>query len=225
MHGGSPDLQPIAIAAGIGVIAGFIGLGLGLARAWFALQLLLPLAVGGTLWLNVSSWAYLAIFVALILVYWNSAGERVPLYLTNALTREAIVDLIPPEATAFADLGCGLGGVILHVARRRPTIGVVGIESAPIPFLISWLRLEFARLDNAEVRFQSFWSCDLTAFDVIYCFLSPVPMPELFRKAQNDMRPNSLFVSNTFTVPDIDPSHISEVADRRNTLLYVWQIN
>jgi hypothetical protein len=225
MQGASPDIQPIAIASGIGVIAGFVGLGLKLAKPWFALQLLLPLAVGGTLWLNIPSWAYLAAFFVLILVYWNSAGERVPLYLTNDRTREAITNLIPPDATTFADLGCGLGGVVLHVARRRPTMAVVGVESAPIPFVISWLRLKFARLANAEIRFQNFWSCNLAAFDMIYCFLSPVPMAELFRKAQDEMRPNSQFVSNSFPVPGIEPDHVSEVADRRCTQLYVLRIN
>ncbi len=225
MQGAVPDIQPIAIAAGIGVIAGFVGLGLKLARPWFALQMLLPLAVSATLWLNIPSWAYLAAFFVLILVYWNSAGERVPLYLTNARTRETVTELIPPDAAAFADLGCGLGGVVLHVARHRPTITVVGIESAPIPFVVSWLRLKFARLGNAEIRFQNLWSCDLAAFDMIYCFLSPVPMAELFRKAQDEMRPNSQFVSNSFPVPGIDPDHICEVADGRHTQLYVWRAN
>ena len=38
------------------------------------------------------------------------------------------------------DIGSGLGGLVLELARRRPDSVFMGIELAPLPWLLSWLR-------------------------------------------------------------------------------------
>ena len=60
-------------------------------------------------------------------------------------------------------------------------------------------------------------------FDVVYCFLSPAPMARLFAKAAAEMKPGSLFVSNSFAVPGQSPGRIVEVDDRRRTKLLIWE--
>ena len=56
--------------------------------------MVMPIAAGAALMLALPSWIYLALFVTLLVVFWNASGERVPLYLTNRTTWQAITDLI-----------------------------------------------------------------------------------------------------------------------------------
>jgi tRNA1(Val) A37 N6-methylase TrmN6 len=51
---------------------------------------------------------------------------------------------------AIADIGSGLGGLVLDLARRRPDAQVDGIELAPLPWLVSRLR---AKLSGSRARF------------------------------------------------------------------------
>ena len=68
------------------------------------------------------------------------------------------------------------------------------------------------------------WDYSLADFDLVYCFLSSEPMPDLWEKAKQEMRPGTVLVSNSFPIPDATPSKIINVADRRATILYCYQL-
>jgi len=57
----------------------------------------------------------------------------------------------------------------------------------------------------------------------VYAFLSPVPMPDLWCKVRTEMRPGSLFVSNTFDVPGVAPDRVITLGNGRRALL-VWRL-
>lgn len=194
-----------------------------------AARLLFVALAAALLWGSVALqppfWVYPAAFAVIFAFYANTVAERVPLYLTNRTTWAALALLLEDESPgegkrpAFVDLGCGLGGTLAFLARTKPDWHVVGVETAPGPYLIAKARTAF--LPNAEVRFQSLWKTDLAAFDVVYAFLSPVPMPRLHAKAAAEMRTGSLFVSNSFWADDQPYDAIIEVNDTRSTrLLY-----
>ncbi|HAD86437.1 MAG TPA: methyltransferase type 12, partial [Rhodospirillaceae bacterium] len=61
-------------------------------------------------------------------------------------------------------------------------------------------------------------------FDMVYCFLSPVPMERLYAKAKDEMQPGCLFVSNSFAVPGVEPDEVVTVDDRRRTRLLVYRL-
>ena len=192
---------------------------------WQIAQAALPLAAGAVSQLNVPAWVWLAAFAVLALIYWNSPGGRVPLYLTNRATYRALAELLPKErGFSFADLGSGLGGPVFALAKRRPDGAFTGFETAPLPYLISKLRGLFSRRPNASIAFADYRKRDLAPFDVVYCFLSPAPMPELYRKARREMRAGSLLISNSFFVPGHRADRTLEVDDRRGTILYVWEM-
>lgn len=219
------DAPLVAILAGQGAIAALLGMKLGLPRWWIPLNLLPPPLVPMALGLGLPPWAYGAAFVVLALVQWNSAGERVPLYLSNRRTWAAMADLLP-EDSGFSclDLGSGIGGTLLYLAARRPDGRFLGIESAPLPLFLSRMRLFLMPRPNLAFRWGDFWREDLGRHDMVYCFLSPAPMERLFDKAKAEMRPGSLLVSNSFEVPGHPADEVIEVADRRRTQLHVWRM-
>ena len=222
-----PPLAALLALQGIG--AALLGWRFGLAWWWAPIQLLAPAAMALALDLawaaRLPAWIFLAAFVLLLAVFWNSAGDRVPLYLTNRKTRAALAGLLPDRpGLVIADLGSGLGGVGAELARRRPTACVDAIESAPLPFALGWLRHRLAGPANLRPRYGDLWAADLGAYDLVYCFLSPAPMPALYAKARAEMRPGSLLVSNSFAVPGEPADRVVEVDDRRGTRLHVWRM-
>lgn len=208
-----------------GLIAGIVTRGFGFSIPWVIGQLVAPPLLLFALVLDLPSWIFPVILLLLILVFWNVAVGRVPLFLTNRTTSAAILKLLPKKkGVQMADLGSGLGGTLRHLAKHRPDARFTGLETAPIPFALSWLLGRLSGANNLAFRFQDIFRADLGAFDVVYCFLSPVPMPELFKKAKAEMKPGSLFISNSFEVAGHKPHKIVEVDDRRRTKLLVWRM-
>ncbi len=208
-----------------GGLAALIGEMLGLDRWWLPLQILLPPVALLGLRLSIPPWIFLVVFFILLLVFWNSRSERVPLYLTNKKTSATLVRLMAEKkASEFIDLGCGLGGPVAYLAKQMKDNRFTGIESAPVPFVISWLRLKLSGSANARIVPGNIWKCNLADYDMVYCFLSPSPMARLYDKARAEMRPGTTFISNSFEVPEADPDEVVEVDDRRKTKLHIWRM-
>ena len=166
---------------------------------------------------------FLAVFVLLLTVYWSTFRSRVPLYLSSRLAWQEVAKLMPDHANAsLLDLGSGLGGMLGYLAKLRPDAQFAGIETAPLPCLLSRLRL--IGNNNCHVLWDSFWGHDLGAYDVVYAYLSPVPMERLWHKAKSEMRPGTLLVSNTFIVPGVEPSASVQLADFHGSTLYIWRM-
>lgn len=168
---------------------------------------------------------FLAAFITLLLIYRGALSGQVPLYLSNATTAAALDQLLADKGNAplrFTDLGAGIGSVLRPLAVARPGSLFTGIENAPL----TWLggRLLTLGLPNCDWRWGSLWHADLSQEDVVYAFLSPAPMPELWQKAKSEMKPGGLFISNSFPVPEVEPSEIVEVDDVRKTRLYCYRI-
>lgn len=190
-------------------------------RWWLVIEFLFAPALVGALSLQLSSSWYLAGFVLLALVYWSVFRTRVPLFLTSSRAHAALAELLPDsKGFSMIDLGSGLGGVLARLSGARADGNYIGVETAPLPFVISRLRL--ARMRNCKVTWGDFWQCDLGRFDVVYAYLSPVPMAQLWQKVKQEMKPGSLFVSNTFTVHGVAPDRTISLDDMSGSVLYVW---
>jgi len=205
-----------------GLIAAVIGHLLGLAIWWAPIQLLFLPMLALAYQVDLPAWSFLVVFGGLALVFWNTGGERVPLYLTNAKTCEAISGLIGEDTKAFLDLGSGTGSTLFYLALHRPDTVFHGIESAPGTYALSRLRLALSGLSNLKLAYGDIWSADLGDYDVVYAFLSPAPMTKLFDKVIKEMKPGGLFISNSFAVPGREPDEILQVDDKRATQLLIW---
>jgi len=228
VFGWKPPLE--AVIAAQSLFAMVLSYAFGLRRWWLGVQFALPVLAWASLALAAPSWVYLAVFVALLLVYSNASSERVPLYLSNRTTWAAISQMISAETVAqdrhdapsFVELGCGLGGAIAYLSKAHPDWRFVGVENAPGPYLISRLRL--IGRSNAQVEFKSLWDVDFGDFDVAYAFLSPAPMPRLIARANAEMKAGALLISNSFWAPDLPYDGAAELNDGRKTSLFFKRI-
>ncbi len=205
-----------------GAVAAAISRAFGLGWGWMALQAALPVVAWTALSGGVASWVYLLAFALLAALYSNTLFERVPLYLTNRATWRALDALLDDEKQTgrFVDLGAGFGGPITFLAAHKPNWRFDGVESAPLVFVLAWLRLRLGG-SVATIRFRRLWNEDLGTADVVYAFLSPAPMARLLEKAGAEMKPGSLFISNSFWADEMPYDATVEVDDERKTRLYL----
>jgi len=126
-----------------------------------------------------------------VLVFGAVFRTQVPLYLSGRRVWEALsLELPAPPAAAhfsFVDLGAAWAGCC-HIWQHDIRRGIFAALNSPRSALIAWLRTRLGRLPNCQVRWGSLWACDLAAYDVVFAFLSPVPMPALWLKARREMR-------------------------------------
>jgi hypothetical protein len=207
-----------------GCIAIFVGSRLGLALWWLPINLLFSSSLVLTLSFGVAPSWFLAAFVFLFLVYWSVFRSQVPLYLSSRKAWAAVVGLLPDKVgVQLLDLGAGLGGMLNYLELQRPDGNFSGMEIAPLPFVLGWFRKKITG-GNYSFQWGDFWSRSLADQDVVYAYLSPVPMDRLWRKVCKEMPFGSRFISNTFPVSDIEPESIVELDDFHYSRLYVYRI-
>ena len=191
---------------------------------WIAIHLLFaPLLLAANA-LSIPPGWYLLAFLAMGLVYWSSFRTGVPLFLSNAATAQAVAAILPPrKGAALLDIGSGTGALLFPLAALRPDAQLVGVESAPAPYLLSRLLArphKTIRLHRGDF-FRHHWH----HYDLVYAFLSPVPMEAVGHKARLEMRPGARLVSNSFEIPGWRPEQIVNVGDKRNTRLFVYAVD
>ena len=213
--GWSPPLPLLALAQGFLAAIPFLRR----ERWWVPIQLFFPIMVLVALSLRIFPTWFLMGFLLLGIIYWNTFRSRVPLYLTGKAVAMELSGRLPEGSFEFADLGFGLGGLLAMLAKEKPGGKFFGAEVAPLPFLIGMARC--MNLPNCRMAWGSYQRIDLSGFDFVYAFLSPVPMPVLFEKAKREMKPGSVFVSNSFGVPGWEADETVVVGGRA---LYFWRM-
>jgi SAM-dependent methyltransferase len=209
----------------VAIVHGAIAAGLtwwrGLASWWRAIQLLFPVGLFGAFQLDIPPMAFLAIFLFLLLLYWSTYRTQVPYYPSNRHVWNAVASLLPPkENLRVIDIGSGLGGLVLNLAGRRAGIEALGVELAPLPWLVSRLR---AQLAGSRARFirGDYEKLDFAQYDLVFAYLSPAAMAALWRKAAREMGPGSFLLSYEFVIDDRSPNR-TVYPTEGGPALYIW---
>ena len=198
-------LTLLEAAALQGAMAMLITWKIGLAPWWRIIQLLFPVALLAALALRLPPVLFLAVFVVLLGWYWSTFRTQVPYFPSNPAVWQAVEALLPRRPGVRAiDVGSGLGGFTLHLARVRPDAECAGIELAPLPYLYSTLR---AKMTGSRARFirGDYEKIHFGEYDLVFAYLSPAVMTGLFDKARREMKVGSLLVSYEFNIPGFKP--------------------
>lgn len=218
-----PELTLVELALCHGAIAAIIARLLASPPWWMIIHLCFTPAVVFASLIGIPKWFYGLCFITMLLTYWSSFRTQAPLFLSNRIAIHRLACALPDEHPATVlDVGSGTGRFVKQLAQLRPNWTIKGIESAPGPYLISrW----FCREQNhVSLLRQNFWAHDLSPYDIVYAFLSPRPMPELWQKACREMRPGCLLISNSFAIPGVQEEDSLAVDDNRGTCLFFYRI-
>jgi len=207
-----------------GIVAARLARGLGMEAWWLPIHALFVPGLVWTLGFGLPPGYALAAFLLLASLYWGVSRTRVPLFLSSRAATQAVANLLPQEGSfSFLDLGCGLGGVLARLARARPAGSYHGIESAPVPFLLARLRAALMAR-SCRISWGDFRDLDLGRYDVVYAYLSPAAMGDLWHKASREMRGGSLLISNGFAIPGVPPALTIATGARRGSRLLLWRM-
>jgi len=218
-----PNMGVLYYVMVIGIFASLIGCFLFRLKVIFLpIQIIIPFAVIYSP--SIPEYIYPVAFLILLLVFWNSASEQVPLYFTNRKTWHTINDFVKNnKSKSFVDLGSGSGGLVKYLATEND-IKCTGVENAPIVYLVSKIRILTSFQAKITIKYNSIWDEDLNNYDVVYCFLSPIPMKKIYNKALKEMKKGSYLISNSFKAPNIEASEVINIDDGRQTKLYIYKI-
>jgi len=186
---------------------------------WQPIHLLFAPLLWAGLQLHLDPAWFLATFILLSLIYRGTTRDQVPLYFSGRTTSRQLAGLLPFSAR-LVDVGAGIGSLLAPLSRSRPDLQLSGIENAPFPWLIGFLRCR----RKSQWHFGDLWKHSLRPYNALYCFLSPTPMENLWIKATREMQPGSLFISKAFPIPNLTPETIVASGLDMTDTLYVYRI-
>lgn len=177
---------------------------------WLMVQLALP-----------SEW-YLLGFVVSLALFWTTFRTQVPFFPSKPAVWQQVAQLLPATPQRMVDIGSGLGDLSMHLSKLRPDCMIEGVEIAPLPWLLSYLR---ARLRRSAAKFSlgDYRALDFASYDLVFAYLSPAAMGELWQKAQLEMRAGSMLLSYEFDIPGVAATQIVSTGAGRPPL-YVWRM-
>ena len=133
-----------------------------------------------------------------------------------------LLSLIPRSRHGILyELGSGWGTLAIPLARRHPHCRVVGYELSPLPWLVSKF---LAWLPNLQIRRKDFFTDSLKDASVVVCYLSPGAMRRLKTKFEQELRPGTLVISNTFAIPSWSPDRTLIIRGIIPTPVYVYTV-
>ena len=144
----------------------------------------------------------MVVVLAISIVWTNSRGAPwlpTPMSMVHKMLQMAEVG---PDDLVY-DLGCGDGRILVTAARRYGA-RAVGIELDPLRYL--WCRLLIIVLglrDRVRIIYGDFFRQDLSAADVVACYLLRGTNRRLEGKFRRELRPETRVVSNYFTFPGL----------------------
>lgn len=216
-----PGISIVAHATTAGIGAQFLKLSL----PWVAFNVLLPVGIAASNELAIPGWILAIGALTLISLFIPTLESGVPLYLSSRKMFERVASLLPHDREfSFVDLGCGTSGLLMYLAARFPKGEFVGIELAPVPYALSWIRSIISGHGRVRIVMGSLWNLDLSPFDFIYAFLAPPPMGKVWEKVSVEMKDGGVFLSNSFEVPGV-AAEIIEVDGPRQRSLYVYRMS
>ncbi len=205
------------------ILACGISYRLGMAVWWRWIHCIFPLAIWSLSRWQVPTDLYFYGFLLSLSLFWTTFRTQVPFYPSRPRVWTNVAKIIPQsQPIRMIDIGSGLGDLVMHIAKERADSEIIGIEIAPLPWLISKVRGWLAK-SNAYFKLGNYHALNFFYYDVIFAYLSPAAMAALWEKAQREMSPGSMLISYEFDIPGVKPSFIVP-GEGSSPTLYVWKI-
>ena len=130
-----------------------------------------------------------------------------------------LVDIKPGQKVY--DLGCGDGRLVYAAARCGAM--AIGYEISLLPYVLAKVRFLFianAIKKLAEIKFQDFWSVNLSDADIVYVFLTPGVNPKMKLKLEKELHKGAKVIAYAWPLEGWEPKRVDKIDGRLNLYLY-----
>ncbi len=194
-----------------------------MASWWRWIHLCFPLAAWAMSQWHIPNGVYLVGFIISLSLFWTTFRTQVPFFPSRPIVWQQVAKIIPQDKSVrLIDIGSGLGDMSMYMAKIRPDSRIQGIEIAPLPWFISYIRAKF-RSSSATFKLGDYQALDFANYDVIFAYLSPAAMRMLWDKASQEMRPGSLLISLEFEIPGV-AENMRITGNQNRPDIFVWKI-
>ncbi|MCA9388812.1 hypothetical protein KC644_03580 [Candidatus Berkelbacteria bacterium] len=149
----------------------------------------------------------LLIFAALLLFFavsnLISILSGAPAVSSNRTLSKEILKLSElKKGEKFYELGSGFGFISRYMADHGAR--ATGIEISPF---YTWCsRVFFWQRDDIQIKQDNIYRSNLSQADIIYCYLFPKVMSKLESKFEQELKPGTRVISQSFKLPNKKPS-------------------
>lgn len=137
------------------------------------------------------------LLIIYILTLWGKCITEAPFIpLPDNATEEILRALDLKDDSVLYDLGCGDGRLLLKASITNPHIKAVGIERAPLPYLLAkWKTRNHA---NIQIRREDVYASNIEDATVIFIYLFPEMMDKLLPKLEKELESGARIVTCDF---------------------------
>jgi uncharacterized protein YjeT (DUF2065 family) len=221
------DFLIFSLVALQSVLSATLSICIGMAVWWRWIHAVFPFAVWLMMTCNIPSSIYLAGFLLTLTLYWTTFKTQVPFYPSRPAVWKSLLQIVqqqsPQQTLRMIDIGSGLGDLSMFIANARPHDRVEGIEIAPLPWMISRVR-SMLKQSQAQFVLGNYQHLDFSHYDIVFAYLSPAAMPQLWQKACAEMREGCLLISLEFDIPDTSIAPQIVVTGPNTPPLHIWRI-
>ena len=162
---------------------------------------------------------------ALMSIVWTSFRVGISPMPSSQKAQKAIISAIPENTHGLIIvLGSGWGSVVFPMARSFPLATIRGIELSLIPWAFSRVRASLSGHSNLDIQRGNFQTTSLDGAEVIVCYLFPEGMESLRAKFEEELKPNTLIISNTFRLAGWEPEEVITLDDIHQTPIYRYRV-
>lgn len=127
------------------------------------------------------------------------------------------------ENSTVYELGCGDGRFLREINRQKK-VNCVGYEYSLAPYLLAKL-LNLFTSKKVKLYYKNFFKENLSSADYVFCYLITGEMDALRAKFEQELRPGTIIISNTFPIKDWQPIK-TIILDKHGFLskkIYIYQ--
>jgi len=168
---------------------------------------------------------WLITIVGMVLVMYGALTTKVPFVPVSSFVAEALVKEVPlRRGDVFYDLGSGDGRVVIALARANPYASAIGVDKAPLPYLLSQFHAWRSGLRNVKFRFKNFSKINLTSATHIYMYLLPELVQKLLPRFEKELRPGTEVILCDFPFEAKVPYRTAKIAkEAKSYTLYFYK--
>lgn len=127
-----------------------------------------------------------------------------------------IVNLQLTKDSVLYDLGCGDARILKRVIELKPSINVVGVEIAFIPYLLA--KFYTRKYKQIEIKRENIFKVNISDATHIFLYLYPKAVNKLIDNIRNQCTQGTHIVSCDFEIKSCKPINIVDLKNKHSKL-------